>query len=148
MDRFAEKTGAFLAVPLLIAFVAGVCFAVIDAIFTGSPAPTNPDFIDRLFASDSVLAATRIAIIAAAAYLVISVFALIARRQWLTRVGPIQVSERVSEVLDENRRLRDALLQARQRIDDLQDDVEARDQELTRLADTIQAGEPRKSGSE
>jgi hypothetical protein len=44
-------------------------------------------------------------VISGGVFVVVSVVALIARRQWLTRVGPVQVSERVSDVEAENRRL-------------------------------------------
>jgi hypothetical protein len=72
--------------------------AVGDAVLAPAPTPSQPDFIDTVFASRAVVAAIRIAIVFAALFLVLSVAALIVRRQWLTRVGPVEV-EKV-EVLD------------------------------------------------
>ena len=76
-----------LLVPAALAVlgVAGV-WAIGDTVLSGSPVPRNPGFLDSLFASGAVLAATRLAIIAAAAYVVASVAALVARRQWLADV--------------------------------------------------------------
>jgi hypothetical protein len=76
-----------------------------------------------VLASRAVVAAIRLAIIFAGAFVVISVVALIARRQWLTKVGPVQVSEQVSDIDAENRRLKDSLENARETIDNLKQDL-------------------------
>lgn len=111
---------ARLLVPaaLTVLGLAGL-WAVADAVLSSSPAPRDPGFVDSLLASSAVLAAARLAIIAAAAYVVASVAALVARRQWLTRVGPLEVSARVSDLESENALLRDMLMAAQARVDEL-----------------------------
>lgn len=58
-----------LLVPAALAVLglAGV-WAIGDTVLSGSPVPRNPGFLDSLFASGAVLAATRLAIIAAAGW--------------------------------------------------------------------------------
>ncbi len=109
-----------LLVPAALAVLglAGV-WAIGDTVLSGSPVPRNPGFLDSLFASGAVLAATRLAIIAAAAYVVASVAALVARRQWLARVGPVEVSAQVGDLESENALLRDMLMTAQARVDEL-----------------------------
>jgi|GEM_PF-6776670 len=58
-----------------------------------TPVPEHPGLIDAVLASRAVMAAVRLAIVLAGAYIVISVNALITQRRWLVRVGPVQVSE-------------------------------------------------------
>lgn len=70
-----------------------MALSVTDAILAPTPDPEPPDFIDTVLASRAVVAAIRIAIIFAALSVVLSVIALISRRQWLTRVGPVEVSD-------------------------------------------------------
>jgi hypothetical protein len=72
-----------------------------------------------------VLAALRVATIAAAGYLVISVVALVGRRQWLTRVGPVEVSAQVSHLEAENGVLREMLADAKARVDELDEELTA-----------------------
>lgn len=73
------------------------------------PTPSEPGFIDTVLGSRAVVAAIRIAIIFAAAFIAASVVALIARGQWLTRVGPVQVSDRLHTLEAENQRLESSL---------------------------------------
>lgn len=91
------------------ALILVISLAVADAALAPTPAPGQPDFIDTILASRAVVVAIRIAVVFAAAFLVLSVVALIARRQWLTRVGPVEVSRRVSDLEEENRRLEEEL---------------------------------------
>jgi hypothetical protein len=119
IERLGSVLGRLLAVPaLLVLFIAGL-YAVGDAVLSSAPSPRNPGFVDSVLASGAVLAAVRLAIIAAAGYVVSSVVALVARRQWLTRVGPVEVSARVSDLEAENTVLRDALDSAEARVEDL-----------------------------
>jgi hypothetical protein len=108
-----------LLVPAALA-VLGVAsvWAIGDAVVSSSPVPRDPGFLDSLFASGPVLAAARLAIIAAAAYVVASVAALVARRQWLARVGPVEVSAQVGDLESENELLRDMLMTAQARVDE------------------------------
>ena len=65
------------------------------------------------------MVAIRIAIIFAAVFVALSVIALIARRQWLTRVGPVEVSGKVSDLNAEIGRLEDEVEEAKQVIEGL-----------------------------
>jgi ABC-type multidrug transport system fused ATPase/permease subunit len=122
-ERWGERLGALLVGPtLLILFVAAV-YAIGDAVFAPTPAPEQPGFIDTVLGSRAVVAAIRLAIIFAGIFIVVSVVALIARRQWLTRVGPVQVSEQVSDIDAENQRLKESLENARETIDNLKQDL-------------------------
>jgi len=49
----------------------------------------------------------RLPTLIAAGFVVLSVIALTTRRQWLTRVGPVEVSDRVSNLKAENKRLKE-----------------------------------------
>jgi hypothetical protein len=80
-----------------------------DAVLASTPAPDHPGFVDTVLGSRAVVAAIRLAIIFAGVHVVVSVVALIARGQWLTKVGPVEVSERVSDVDAHNRRLEESL---------------------------------------
>lgn len=133
MDHFAAVR-RIASGPVTVLLLALIGYASVDATLTGGPASTDPDFIDLLLASDSVLAAVRMAIIAASTYLVLSVVALITRRQWLTRVGPVEVSEHVSEVLRENAALKRTLA-------DVQQTSAQYEQELRQLTDRLAGGE-------
>jgi hypothetical protein len=66
-----------------------------------------------------VVASIRLAIIFAGVFVVVSVVALTVRGQWLTRVGPVQVSEPVSEMGAEMQRLKGSL----DRVDETMDSM-------------------------
>ena len=123
LERWGERLGVLLVVPtLLVLFAAGV-YAIGDAVLAPTPTPEQPGFVDTVLASRSVVAGIRLAIIFAGAFVVVSVVALIARGQWLTRVGPVQVSEQVSGIDAENKRLKESLETARETIDNLKQDL-------------------------
>ena len=90
-----------LRAPVFLALILVLALAVTDAVLAPAPAPERPDFIDTLLASRAVVVAMRIAIVFAALFVVLSVAALIVRRQWLTRVGPVEVSDRTAELEEE-----------------------------------------------
>ena len=77
---------------ILLLAAAGI-YAMGDAVLAPTPTPEHPGFVDAVLASRSVLAAIRLSVIFAGAFVVVSVVALISQRRWLTRVGPVQVSE-------------------------------------------------------
>jgi hypothetical protein len=85
-----------------------------------APASREPGFIDTVLASRAVVASIRIAIVFAAAFVVLSVVALIANRQWLTRVGPVEVTEKVSDLAIEMRCLEKDLQVAEETISKLE----------------------------
>ncbi|HVD37627.1 MAG TPA: hypothetical protein VNC15_02210 [Solirubrobacterales bacterium] len=100
----------------------GLLFAVAaaDAVLAPTPASKEPGFIDAILASRAVIASVRIAIVFAAAFVVLSVVALISRRQWLTRVGPVEISGKVSDLAAEKRRLEKDLHVAEETISKLE----------------------------
>jgi len=97
--------------------------AAADAVLAPAPAPRDPDFIGTILASRSVVSAIRISIIFAATFVVLSVIALSVRRQWLRRIGPVEVSEEVLHLDFENRDLEARLGRAREEIEELKIDV-------------------------
>ncbi len=68
--RLGESVGALLVAPVLLILAVAAVYAVGDAVFAGAPSPKNPGFADSVLASRAVVAAIRIAIIAAAGYVV------------------------------------------------------------------------------
>jgi hypothetical protein len=112
-----------VAFPALLVLSAAVAYAIGDAALAPAPAPQEPGFIDTILASRAVVAAIRIAIVFAAAFLVLSVVALVARGQWLVRVGPVQVSEQVKDFDAESQRLRERLADSHETIRDLEQEL-------------------------
>jgi hypothetical protein len=96
---------------------------IADATLAPTPTPTRPDFVDTILASRAVVVAIRVAVVFAAIFVALSVVALIARRQWLTRVGPVEVSDRMSELAAEKRRLGERMDIADRAIEGLQESV-------------------------
>jgi hypothetical protein len=86
-ETWGKKLGAILVVPTLLVLFAAAVYAIGDAAFAPTPVPKQPGFIDTVLGSRAVVAAIRLAIIFAGIFVVVSVVALIARGQWLTRVG-------------------------------------------------------------
>jgi len=107
--KLGSTLGAFLAVPTLFILAIAAVYAVGDAILAETPSPRNPGLADGILASRAVIAAIRVAIIAVAGYVVVSVVALVSRRQWLARIGPVEVFEQVSDIDTENAMLKDRL---------------------------------------
>jgi hypothetical protein len=137
IEWLGSVMGRLLAVPTLLVLLVAGLYAIGDAVLSGAPSPKEPGFVDSLLASSAVLAALRLAIIAAASYIVISVVALVARRQWLTRVGPVEVSTQVSDLETENTLLRDMLASAEARVDDLEEKLATTDDALDRALGNI-----------
>jgi hypothetical protein len=95
-------------------------YAVGDAISAPAPISESPGFVETILASRAVVAAVRIAVIFAAAFIVVSVVALTAKRQWPTRIGPIHIREEVSGQEADNGQLREQLEIAEETINDLE----------------------------
>jgi uncharacterized protein YlxW (UPF0749 family) len=115
-----RKRPALLALPVLLVLFAAMAYAIGEAVFAPVPAPEEPGFVDAILGSRAVVAAIRVAIIFAAAFVVLSVVALAAKGQWLVRVGPVQVSEGLSDLRSENQRLDERLANADEAIADLE----------------------------
>jgi hypothetical protein len=123
--------GELLAVPTLLILTLAALYAVGDAFISEAPSPREPGLADSVLASRAVIAAIRIALIAAAGYVVVSVVALVSRRQWLVRVGPVEVSEQVSDINAENAMLKEMLKSERAETRSLRSKLEAADVMLT-----------------
>jgi hypothetical protein len=115
-QKFDRSWVGWLASLLVVAPAVG------DAVLAPAPAPRQPDFIDTVLASRAVVVSIRIAIIFAALFLVLSVSALISRRQWLSRVGPVEVEE-VGDLQAENGGLEEWLADANDAIEVLEKTV-------------------------
>lgn len=94
--------------------------AITDAVLAPAPVSKSPDFIDTILASRAVVAAIRITLIFAAIFVVLSVAALTTQGRWLVRVGPLEVSNRVSHLSTENRRLEKEIEEANRAIEELE----------------------------
>lgn len=113
-----------LAAALLLA-AAGI-YAIGDAVLAPSPAPEHPGFVDAVLASRAVMAAIRLAIIFAGVFVMASVVALAGQKRWLTRVGPVEVSD-----LDAvNQRRGERLARTLETIDKLRQQLAADDELL------------------
>jgi hypothetical protein len=135
-ERWCQKVGRLLAVPaLLVLFVAGA-LAIGDAVLAPAPAPDDPAFVDTVLGSRAVVAAIRLAVIFAGVFVVVSVVALIARRQWLTRVGPVHVSERVATANADSRRVGEELAQVAEDDNELRQKIAILDKRLASLSKT------------
>jgi len=122
-ERWVQRLGLLVVVPtLLVLFVAAI-FAIGDAVLASTPASDHPGFVDTVLGSRAVVAAIRLAIIFAGVYVVVSVVALIARGQWLTKIGPVEVSEPVSDVKAESQRLQEELVQTRGSVGKLRQEI-------------------------
>ncbi|HET8955251.1 MAG TPA: hypothetical protein VFN18_06285 [Solirubrobacterales bacterium] len=122
-ESLGSKLGVILVVPTLLVLFGAAIYAIGDAVFAPTPVPKQPGFVDTVLGSRAVVAAIRLGIIFAGVFVVVSVVALIARGQWLTRIGPVQVSEQVSDLDAENQRLQESLENARETIDNLKQDL-------------------------
>ena len=88
-----------------------------------------------MLGSSTVVIGVRIAAIFAAAFFVVSVVALTVRRQWLVRVGPVEVSERVAGFNAEVERMNEMLENAMQTIDSLRYELAVSNSLLDRAMD-------------
>jgi ABC-type protease/lipase transport system fused ATPase/permease subunit len=116
-ERWVQRLALLLGVPTLLVLFAAALFAIGDAVLAPTPTPYRPGFVDTVLGSRAVVAAIRLAIIFAGVFVVVSVVALIARGQWLIKVGPVEVSERVSDIGSENRRLERLLEKSDETVD-------------------------------
>ncbi len=91
-ERWVQRLGVLVVVPTLLILFGAAIFAIGDAVLAPAPTPDHPAFVDTVLGSRAVIAAIRLAVIFAGVYVVVSVVALIARGQWLTKIGPVEVS--------------------------------------------------------
>src|SRR5205823_6627625 len=97
--------------------------------------------INEILASRIVVGGIRIAILFAIAYVIVSMIALTVRRQWLTGIGPLRVSEAARGVEAERDYLAQQLTFAGQEIESLQaqlgDSLEALEQSQADLHEVL-----------
>jgi hypothetical protein len=96
-----------------------VAYGVADIALAQTPISRRGGLEDLVLGSSTVVIAARVAALFAAAFFVVSVAALTARRQWLVRVGPVEASERVADFDGEVRLMSESLENALQTIDSL-----------------------------
>jgi hypothetical protein len=82
-----------LTLPVKAALVVAGGLVVGDAVLAPAPQPSDPGFIDTILASRAVVASVRLGVISAALFVLLSVVVLGTRGRWLTRVGPVEVSD-------------------------------------------------------
>jgi len=117
LEGWVQRLVLLLVVPTLFVLFAAAIFAIGDAVLAPAPTSDHPGFVDTVLGSRAVVAAIRLAVIFAGVYVVVSVVALIGRGQWLTKVGPVEVSDRVSDIGSENRRLERLLEKSDETVD-------------------------------
>jgi hypothetical protein len=116
--------------------LAAVAYGVGDVVITPAPNSRRAGFEELVLGSPTVVAAIRVAVIFAVAFFVVSVVALAVRRQWLVRVGPVEVSERVSNLAIEGDRIEESLENAMQTIDSLRYELAMSNTLLDRAMDS------------
>jgi hypothetical protein len=147
-ERLGTRLGQIMVLPILLLLATGTVYAVVDAVTANRPEPQNPTFLDTIIASDAVVAAIRIGVIAAAAFVVISVFALIGRRQWLTGFGPVRAEESVSELNAAYQLQTVQLYEAQQIIDDLEQRLNTTTELLNSLLEGDTIDNPESEGTQ
>jgi hypothetical protein len=138
----SERIGQILAVPILIATITGIVLVLQGA----DPGPlkpkADPGFLDLIFGNRTVLLFVRAALIIAAVYVLISVVALVVRRNWLIRAGPFQASDQDIRTLKEAAEYwqAEAFAQAQQ-VHELTERVEETDKLVENLVSSLDRGE-------
>jgi hypothetical protein len=124
-----------------LVLLGAIAYGVCDVLFTPVPIARRAGLEELVLGSPTVVAAIRVAVIFAAAFFVVSVVALVARRQWLVRIGPVEVSERVANLAIEGDRIEESLENAMQTIDSLRYELAMSNTLLDRAMDS--SGEAR-----
>jgi hypothetical protein len=119
IDRWIGRLEVPLALTGGLILLTALAYGVGDVVLTPAPIARRAGLEELVLGSPTVVAAIRIAVIFAAVFFVVSVVALMVRRQWLVRVGPVEVSERVSDFGLEKQRIEESLESAMQTIDSL-----------------------------
>jgi hypothetical protein len=136
--RVSRTIGQALAVPVAIGVLALVGAALVSVIPKRPPHFKDPSFVEVIFANRAVVTASRLAVLFAAAYIVISVVALIQRGQWLSSVGPIKTSEAVRQTVRDRDQLAQDLESAREVIEDLQDQLTSTTSDLVEALEELE----------
>jgi hypothetical protein len=114
----------------------------------------DPSFVDNIFANQFVLMFVRVALIAAAIYVVVSVIALMGGRRWLSELGPFKVSDPIARLDSSARLLQNELQEAVDTIQELEGRLVESDETLAKaqgdigtLLDYIDTIEAKKEGN-
>lgn len=121
-----------LGVVLVLAALAALGFLVSEVLPSRVSNAKNPSFVDNIFANPVVLLFTRVALMAAAVYVLVSVIALMGGRRWLAELGPFKASDPIAR-LDSNAELLENELQdAVNTIEDLEARLVESDESLAK----------------
>jgi len=130
LARIGQGAAIAIVVLVMLACSAAVVYAVIEIYPHRVRVPTNPSFVDNIFDSRVVIAAARIVLLFAAAYVAISVVALVAGRRWLAQIGPFRASEPLKQLDKTAEQLEAELKDARDTIRDLRNRLSVSDENL------------------
>jgi hypothetical protein len=135
VDRWIGRLEVPLALTGGLILLAAVAYGVGDVVLAPVPIARRAGLEELVLGSATVVAAIRVAVIFAAGFFVVSVVALAVRRQRLVRVGPVEVSERVSNLAIEGDRIEESLENAMQTIDSLRYELAVSNTLLDRAMD-------------
>jgi hypothetical protein len=146
-ERAGEIVGKYVAVPLLVVLILALPAVVVLAIIFSYPSEL-PDrgFLDSIFANEVVLWVARLVVLFAGAvlvlggtYLIVSIGSWIKNSQWLTKLGPLEVSQKaVDEIREEAEVWRSLLDSAEEEIDQLKERLEESDSLIEALYGRVQ----------
>ena len=128
-----KMLGGLLLVVLLV--VAG--FVVVEIFPYDVSNAKDPSFVDNIFANPFVLMFVRIALVAAAIYVVVSVIALMGGRRWLSELGPFKVSDPIARLDSSARLLQNELQEAVDTIQELEGRLVESDEGLAKAQGDI-----------
>lgn len=94
----AGRRGQFSALAFAVAIVVVAVFVFMQVIPRRVRSVANPSFVDNIFDNAAVLVAVRLALLAGAVYVIVSVGALIRDRRWLSQLGPFKASDQVVDL--------------------------------------------------
>jgi hypothetical protein len=115
------------AVAIVVVIVLPILMVIVAVrTYKAGEISTKINPINEILASRIVVGGIRIAILFAIAYVIVSMIALTIRRQWLTGIGPLRVSEAARGVEAERDYLAQQLTFAGQEIESLQVQLGAR----------------------
>jgi hypothetical protein len=143
-----------IGVVIVVALAVLVVFLIVEAIPHHVKNAKNPSFVDNIFANAVVLFLTRLALFAAAIYVVVSVGGLIGGRQWIAEFGPFKAAAPIKK-LDQGadaleKSLADALETVRtleQRLEDSDEALREAREHIANLLDHIDTMEGQKEGN-
>jgi hypothetical protein len=130
LARLGQGAAIAIVVLVMLACLAAAVYAVIEIYPHKVRIPTNPSFVDNIFDSRVVILAARIVLLFAAAYVAISVVALVAGRRWLAQIGPFRASEPLKQLDKTAEQLEAELKDARDTIRDLRNRLSVSDKNL------------------